>query len=207
MLCLAACSESAPVIQPVKVIAFGDSLTAGYGLTASESYPAKLQTRFSAAGHTGVRIMNMGISGDTTHNGLSRLNLVLEQKPDIVILELGANDIMRRKPAEDARKNLETIIKAMQEQGIEIIFCGVNIPAVFVLGNQNMSAYQPMFDDLVETYELIYVPNFLKNVQGKPEMNLQDQLHPNGNGTQEIANNLYLVVLDAVQDVVAAKQP
>lgn len=156
-----------------------------------------------AEGHSGVHIINMGISGDTSQDGLSRLNLVLEAKPDIVILELGANDILRQLPVDKTRQNLEIMIQQMQAQNIEVIFSGVEIPNLYIIGNKHMGDYQPMFDELADKYALEYYPNFLDGVQGKSAMNLQDGLHPNGNGTQEIANRLYPVLLETARKIAA----
>lgn len=198
--CLAACGEGAPISAPVKIIAFGDSLTAGYQLPSNESVPARLQERFATAGHSGVRIINMGISGDTTHDGLSRLNLALEVQPDVVILALGANDMLRRIPVDESRENLEIMIKQMQAQNIAVILCGVELPASVVKDD-----YEPMFETLADRYDLAYYPNFLAGVQGKPDMNLQDGVHPNSKGAQKIADKLYSIVLDTAHGVAARK--
>ncbi|MCH2547018.1 MAG: arylesterase [Alphaproteobacteria bacterium] len=201
---LTACGEGQPIATPVKIVAFGDSLTAGYQLPANKAMPAILQERFAQNGHTGVHIINMGISGDTTQDGLARLNLVLNAQPDIVILELGANDILRQISASKSRENLEEMIEELLDRDIRVLLSGVKIPNIYVIGNKNMGDYGAMFDSLSEKYDIEYYPNFLAGVQGKAEMNLQDGLHPNADGAKGIANRLYPLVLDMAQDV--AKQ-
>lgn len=205
ILCLGACGEGAPISTPVKIVIFGDSLTAGYKLPASESVPARLQERFMAAGHSGVRVINMGISGDTTQEGLSRFNLALEAEPDIVVLELGANDIMRHIPAKKMQENLDIMIRQLQERGIVVILSGVSIPAAYAIGNEQLGEYKPAFEALADTYSVEYYPNFLAGVQGKPEMNLQDGLHPNSKGIEEIANRLYPLLREAAHEVAERK--
>lgn len=204
-LLLTACGDDTPITEPVLVVAFGDSLTAGYRIPAESSVPAQLQERFIAEGHQGVRIMNMGISGDTTQNGLARLNLVLEAKPDIVLLELGANDILRQAPASKARENLSLMVEQMQAQDITVIFAGIEVPGIFAVGNKELANYPPMFKEVAKQYDLEYYPNFLKGVQGKKEMNLNDGLHPNPKGAAEIADRLYPLLLDAAREDVAAR--
>lgn len=203
---LVACGEGAPITTPVKIIAFGDSLSAGHNLPTDAAVPAKLQQRFAAAGHTGVRVVNMGISGDTTQDGVARLNLAIDAEPDIVLLELGANDILRQSPAKKAQKNLETIIEQLQARGITVILSGVQIPGIFVIGNRHLSDYKPMFAALADNYDIEYYPNFLAGVQGDSSMNLQDGLHPNASGTEEIARRIYPMLLEAAQDIAATKQ-
>lgn len=204
-LLLGACGDDAPITEPVRIAAFGDSLTAGYHIPAEDSVPAQLQERFLAEGHTGVRIMNMGISGDTTQNGLGRLNLVLEAQPDIVLLELGANDILRQMPAAKARENLSLMIEQMQARNITVILAGVEIPGIYVVGNRELGNYPPMFEEVAKEYGIVFYPNFLKGVQGKSDMNLKDGLHPNAQGAEEIAGRLYPLLLEAAQKELASR--
>lgn len=207
LLAVTGCEQKPPITEPVKIVVFGDSLTEGYNIRTEQAVPARLQAHFLAAGHTGVRIMNMGISGDTTRGGLARLNLVLNESPDIVLLELGANDLMRRTPAKDAQTNLRAMIEALQEQDITVILCGVKVPAIFVIGNPHMAEYPPMYDDLADIYDLPYYPNFLKGVLGEPKMLLEDQLHPSAAGAQEIADRIYPLVLESAHATAAKKRP
>jgi acyl-CoA thioesterase I len=202
-LCLTvlACDSGTPITKPVTIVAFGDSLTDGYRLPTEQSVPARLQARFVAAGHTGIRVMNMGISGDTTNGGLGRLNLVLNENPDIVILELGVNDLMRRKPVEETRKNLSSIIEMLMIEEVEVILCGIELPAAFIIGSPLVSEYEDMYDELADTYGLEYYPNFLKGVQGNPDYNMEDGMHPNAKGAQIIADKIYPLVLDVARDV------
>lgn len=197
---LSACDSGGPITQPVTVVAFGDSLTDGYRLPTEQAVPARLQAHFLAEGHTGVRILNMGISGDTTHGGLSRLNLALDAHPHVVILELGANDLMRGQPPANARKNLSMMIEALQSRDIIVILCGVEVPGAFTLSNPDRGEYPDMFAELADEYDVRFYRNFLKGVQGKAGLNLEDGLHPNAKGAQVIADKLYPLVLDAVRE-------
>lgn len=205
LLLVSGCAQEPPVTTPVKLIMFGDSLTDGYKIPTEQSVPARIQALFLADGHTGVRVMNMGISGDTTHGGVSRLNLVLNQSPDIVVLELGANDLLRRLPAEKARQNLAVMIEAMQQRGITVILAGVKVPGVFNVGNPQVAEYSPMFDGLAREYGLPYYPNFLEGTVGKSRFMQDDQLHPNADGAQEIAERLYPLVLKVTREVAGRK--
>lgn len=208
LLCLSlltACDAGGPITKPVTVVMFGDSLTDGYKLPTEQAVPARIQAHFLADGHTGVRVMNMGISGDTTQGGLARLNLALDKNPDVVVLELGANDMMRRIPVAEARKNLAEMIEALQARNIIVILCGVQVPAVFILGNEQLGEYKTMFRELSDDYNLDFYSNFLKGVQGKRDLNLEDGLHPNAKGAQVIADKLYPMVRDAAYDAAARK--
>lgn len=199
VLLLAACGDTTPITAPVKMVMFGDSLTAGFRLPADASVPARLQTMFLEDGHTGVRVVNMGISGDTTENGLSRLNLLLDAQPDVVVLELGANDILQQVPVDVTREHLEIMITTLQEQGIIIVFCGVEVPGVVPGAKFAPSEYADMFDEVAKDYGLLYHPNFLSGVQGKSGMNQTDGLHPTPKGTQTIAKKLYPTALKAAR--------
>lgn len=199
VLLLAACGEATPITTPIKMVMFGDSLTAGFRLPADASVPARLQTMFLEDGHTGVRVVNMGISGDTTENGLSRLNLLLDAQPDVVVLELGANDILQQVPVDVTREHLEIMITTLQEQGITIVLCGVEVPGAVPGAKYAPSEYTDMFDELAKDYGLLYYPNFLSGVQGKSGMNQTDGLHPSPKGTQTIAKKLYPTVLKAAR--------
>jgi len=205
LLSLAACGGSDDAITtPVKIVAFGDSLTAGYNLPADAAFPSQLQQKFLSQGSTGVTIENQGISGDTTQDGVQRLNKVLEAKPDIVILELGANDILRDAPAEKARSNLRQIISELQKANVTVILTGIRVNGIFAM-RASTGQYRDLFTDLgsemgVETY-----PHFLDGVMGQKELNLQDGLHPNRDGITVIVENIYPLVHEVAVDVAKRK--
>lgn len=188
---LAGCGDDTKIEQPFIVVAFGDSLTEGFSLPTDKAFPALLQSHFMANGHTGVKVMNMGISGDTTEAGLARVHFVINAQPQLVILELGANDMLRNLPVEEARENLATMLAAFRAAKIPVVLCGVKVPAVFTLGNPNIGAYGKMFASLADEFDVAFYPDFLKNVAGKKSLNLQDGLHPNESGTEVLAETLY----------------
>lgn len=173
--------------EPLRIAAFGDSLTAGYGLSQQQAFPAVLQELLRARGHN-VEVLNLGISGDTTAGGRSRLNFVLEKQPRIVILALGANDMLRNLPPEKTKENLSAIITALKDKGITVILAGMK--AASNLGPQYASRFNGIYPDLADAHDLPFYPFFLDGVALKPHLNLPDGLHPNAAGVQAIAENM-----------------
>lgn len=205
MLPLGACGDSdEDITTPLKIVAFGDSLTAGYNLPAEHAFPSQLQEKFLREGSTGVTIENQGISGDTTQDGVQRLNKVLEAKPDIVILELGANDILRDAPAEKARTHLSHIITELQKSGVTVILTGIQVRGIFAM-RPSTSQYRDLFNGLGEEFKVAIYPSFLDGVQGRKELNLQDGMHPNKDGIAVIVENIYPLVHEVAVDVAKRK--
>lgn len=169
---------SVPSDLPV-ILAFGDSLTAGLGVLAADSYPAQLERALRKRGHQ-YQVINAGISGDTTAGGLSRLDAGLKFKPRIVILELGANDGLRGLPIDEARKNLGEMIRRFQEGGAQVLLAGLTLPRNY--GPDYISAFENMFVELARTHQTVRIPFFLEGVAGRPELNNDDGLHPNAKG-------------------------
>lgn len=205
LLPLSACGVSdEDITTPVKIVAFGDSLTAGYNLPADAAFPSQLQQKFLSEGSTGVTIENQGISGDTTQDGVQRLNKVLDAKPDIVILELGANDILRNAPAEKARSNLRHIIAELQKANVTVILAGIRVNGIFAM-RASTGQYSDLFTDLGEEMGVETYPHFLDGVMGQSELNLQDGLHPNRDGIAVIVENIYPLVHEVAVDVAKRK--
>lgn len=198
---LAACDNDTKIEQSFTIVAFGDSLTEGYSLPTDRAFPAQLQARFMANGHVGVKVMNMGISGDTSEGGLSRLHFAINANPRLVILELGANDILRNSPADETRKSLATMLAAFKAANIPVLLCGVEVPSVYTLANDNLSAYEAMFESLAKEFDVEYYPNFLKGVTGKQDLNLPDRLHPNEKGVAVLTENIYPAVENMALDI------
>jgi acyl-CoA thioesterase-1 len=174
--------ESRPVI-----LAFGDSLTAGLGVQPGAAYPARLQRKLDTLGSK-YRVVNMGISGDTTAGGRARMKSALQQKPSIVILELGANDGLRGLPVSQMQINLEQMIQDFQKAGAKVVLAGMTLPRNY--GDAYVKSFEDVFRGLAKKYDLPLIPFFLEGVAGDPKYTLPDLIHPNADG--------YALVTDTV---------
>lgn len=184
-------SNSAPDNTPV-ILAFGDSLTEGYGLDKAQSYPSLLQERLKEKGYN-YRVVNAGISGDTSAGGINRISAALtDSNVKIMILELGANDMLRGQDLNNTKKNLAGIIEKAQAKNIEVILAGMEAPTN--LGEDYQRAFHNLFVDLAKQYKLKLIPFFLTNVAGKPELNQSDTIHPNIEGTKLVLDNVWQVL-------------
>lgn len=163
----------------VQIVAFGDSLTAGYGLLAGDAYPAKLQSVLRARGHN-VTIANAGVSGDTTTGGLARVDYSVPQGTQAVILELGANDMFQGVPPSVIKRNLEAIIQKLKARHIEVMLAGMY--ATRSLGKEYYSTFDSIYRDLAAKYGLVLMPFFLDGVVGHQNLNQPDGLHPTAAG-------------------------
>lgn len=172
-----------------KIVAFGDSLTAGFGLLEKESYPYLLQEKLKADGFD-YEVVNAGISGDTSIGGLERIDWVLEmENVRILILELGANDLLRRMPVANMKKNLAQIIEKAQAKNVRVLFCGMLAPPN--VGAQYQRDYQMAFPDLASEYKVDFLPFLLENVALNKELNQGDGIHPNAEGAKIMTDNIY----------------
>lgn len=167
------------------ILAFGDSLTAGFGLSIDESYPSILENKLKENGYN-YRVVNAGFSGDTTHGGLLRIKWSMKVKPDIVILELGANDSMRGIPAKEAKENLSKIIEIIMQEKSEILFVGMKAPRN--TGKSYYEEFDKIYPELSSKYKLHLIPFFLEGIARKPEYNLGDGIHPNYSGYKFIVD-------------------
>ena len=177
------------------IVAVGDSLTAGMGVAENESYPALLEQRLKSEGYD-VRVINAGVSGETTSGTLARLDWVLTLKPDIVILETGANDGLRGLDLGLVRENLKKIVQILREEEITIVFTGMRM--VWNLGPVYTSDFNRIYPDIAEDNDLIFMPFFLEGVATKSELNIKDGIHPNQKGYAIIVDNLLPVVKQAL---------
>jgi acyl-CoA thioesterase-1 len=171
-----------------KIVAFGDSLTAGFGLQPSQSYPALLQKRLTADGYE-YEVVNAGISGDTSAGGVRRIDWSLEENVKIVIIELGANDILRLQPIEDMKKNLSTIIEKAKAKGAIVLLAGMEAPTNSGLAYRK--AAHDAFVDLAKEHQITLIPFFLESVAGIETLNQKDGIHPNVEGTKMVAETVY----------------
>ena len=161
------------------VLAFGDSLTAGYGVKDEESYPSKLQEKISSAGFP-HKVVNAGVSGDTTAGGVRRIRWLMKHEPEIVILALGANDGLRGLSIDEMRKNLEIMITICREHNAQILLAGMK--ALPNYGEDYMREFETVFPELAEKHDLIFLPFLLEGVAGKREYTQSDGLHPVASG-------------------------
>ena len=185
-----AISSSAADDRP-RIVAFGDSLTAGFGVQADESYPAQLQRRLDSLGYR-FRVINAGVSGDTTAGGLRRVPWVLNNKPELVILELGANDGLRGLPVDQTRSNLRQIIRQLQEAGTTIVLAGMKLPPNY--GQDYAAGFEAMYRMLAKEYRLALIPFFLEGVGGSSSLNQADGIHPTKEGYEVIVEQVLKVL-------------
>jgi acyl-CoA thioesterase-1 len=180
----------APPAQTLpKIVAFGDSLTAGYGLSPSESYPALLQKMLDADGYR-YEVVNAGVSGDTSAGGLRRIDWALDAGGvRFVILELGANDFLRGQPVAETKKNLAAIIARARGRGARVLLAGMYTTTN--AGRDYLLQIDEAFKSLAREHEVVLIPFFLEGVAGRGGLNLEDGIHPNAEGTKLVAANVY----------------
>ena len=172
--------------RPV-IVAFGDSLTAGYGLEPGLSYPDFLQKKLDAAGFA-YRVVNEGISGDTTSGGAERVSGVLEHKPEIVILELGANDGLRGIPVAQTRANLDELVTKLKASGAKVLLVGITLPRNY--GAQYIRDFDRIYPDLAKKHGVPRLPFLLEGVALNPKLMQRDALHPTAEGCEIVAGNV-----------------
>jgi acyl-CoA thioesterase-1 len=180
-------AEAPPDDRPV-IVAFGDSLTAGHGLAAGLSYADFLQKELDRRGRR-YRVVNQGISGDTTSGGAARIDAALALGPRIVILELGANDGLRGLPVEATRANLAGMIDACQRAGAKVLLCGMTLPRNY--GPDYIRSFEAVFADLARRKKVALVPFFLEGVATRADLMQGDGLHPTAAGNELVARNVW----------------
>lgn len=180
-------SAAAAPSHATTIVAFGDSLTAGYGVKTSESFPVQLQMALEAKGHK-VTVVNAGVSGDTTSGGLERLDWALNPKPDAVILELGANDALRGIDPKVPRANLDKMLADLKAKGIPVLLTGMKAPNNW--GDDYAKKFDAIFPDLATKYGVPLYPFFLEGVALEPKFTQPDGLHPTSEGVAEIVKRI-----------------
>jgi acyl-CoA thioesterase I len=175
--------DSRPVI-----VAFGDSLTAGPGVDPDKNYPAMLQKQLDAERYS-YRVVNAGVSGDTSDQGLNRIQSILDLHPTIAIVELGANDGLRGLPAEVTRRNLSTIVQRLQAAGAKVVLAGMQVPPNY--GPVYTSDFRNIFKDIAKEYRIPLIPFFLDGVGGNPALNQDDGIHPTASGYEVVVENVW----------------
>ena len=183
---------------PLKIVAFGDSLTSGHRLPSKDAYPSVLQAKLKSAGLSAT-VVNHGVSGDTTTRALRRLDDALAEHPQIMILELGVNDGLRGVPVPVVKANLEKIITAARAQNIQVVLCAME--ALPLQGWQYTVAFHQMYEDLATTYGVTLVPFLMNGVLGNPDLISDDGVHPNAAGARYIAETIYEYVFPLARTV------
>jgi acyl-CoA thioesterase-1 len=182
------------------VLFLGDSITAGYGLEMSQAYPALIQQRINQDG-LNFRVINAGQSGDTSAGGLARLDWLLKNKVDVLVLELGGNDGLRGLPVEVIRKNLQAIIDRARKQypQIKIVVAGMKMPPN--MGGQYSREFEAMFAALAKKNNAALIPFILEGVGGVRQMNLPDGIHPTARGHEIVAENVWTVLAPVLRSI------
>jgi len=171
----------------VRILVLGDSLSAGYGLAAAEAFPAQLERALQEAGQK-VRVINAGVSGDTTSGGLARLDWALAEHPQLVIVQLGANDALRGLDPALAKANLDAILTRLKRDGVGVLLTGMRAPRN--LGPAYYTKFDSLYRDLAKKHQVPLDSFFLEGVALRPELNLADGLHPNPKGVAVIVKRL-----------------
>jgi acyl-CoA thioesterase-1 len=184
---IAGLPASAAADRPVKIVALGDSLTAGFGLPAADAFPTKLAQALTDKGFA-VTMINAGVSGDTASGGLARLDWSVPEGTDAVILELGANDALRGVDPAVTRSALSAIVQRLRARGISMLICGMLAPPN--LGTEYGQAFNLIFPDLAAAYGAIYYPFFLNGVATVQTLNQSDGLHPTARGVDVIVDRI-----------------
>ena len=170
-----------------RIVILGDSLSAGYGLPAAEAFPAQLEQALRQSGQA-VRVINAGVSGDTTAGGLARLDWALAERPQLVIVQLGANDALRGLDPEQARANLDAILTRLKREETQILLAGMRAPRN--LGPAYYTKFDRIYSDLARKHQVALDPFFLEGVALRPELNQADGLHPNAQGVAMVVRRL-----------------
>lgn len=183
-----------------RILAFGDSLFAGYNVPKADSYPAKLEVALRAQG-INARVTNAGVSGDTSAAGLQRFEFTLDsmaEPPELLILGLGGNDLLRGLSPDETRSNLETMIRTAQDRGIDVLLMGIQAPPN--MGAQFVQQFNGLYPALAEQYGTDIIPFWVEAVAGRPELIQQDRIHPTADGIE-------VLVAETLDEVVSALPP
>jgi acyl-CoA thioesterase I len=193
-------AAASPASAPPVVVFLGDSLTAGLGLAAEQAYPALVESRLAAAG-TPIRAVNAGVSGDTSAGGLRRLAWLLRQRPDVVVVELGANDALRGQPVAGIEANLREIVEQARDGGARVLLVGLRIPPNY--GEDYAESFAAVFPRVADDLDVPLLPVLLEGVAGRAELNLADGIHPNATGHQRVAE----LMADHLQPLLREDRP
>jgi acyl-CoA thioesterase-1 len=186
--------------EPARILVLGDSIAAGYGLAADEAFPARLESHLRRAGHE-VRVIDAGVSGETTAGGLARLDWALADRPHVVIVELGGNDGLRGIAPQATRANLDAILARLKARGPRVLLTGMLAPPN--LGAEYGRAFDAIYPELAAKYGVALYPFVLDGVAAQPDLNQRDGIHPNARGVAVMVDRIapYVVrLLDTPKD-------
>ncbi len=193
----------APPAYQGTVVAVGDSLTAGYGVPEGDAYPARLEAKLNQAGYR-WRVVNAGISGETSSGALSRIDWILRLKPDIVILETGANDGLRGVDPQLTRQNIDRMAAELQAKDVLVVLAGMQM--MRNLGSDYVERFAAIYPAVAEKRHLILIPFFLANVAGDAALNQADGIHPLAQGYRIVVETVYPYLIQAIKRKTAGKQ-
>lgn len=179
------------------IVALGDSLTAGLGVDLDKNYPSLLEKRLKSEGYT-FRVVNAGVSGETSSGTLSRINWILSQRADIVVLEIGANDGLRGIDPSLVENNIRKILQRLKEHDSVIVLAGMKM--VMNLGSGYTDNFNSIYPQLAQEFGVLFMPFFLEDVATDPELNGSDGIHPNEKGYAIITKNIYPYIVDAIEE-------
>lgn len=182
--------ETGTVAKKKTIVFYGNSLTAGYGLSPAEAFPAMIQNKIDSLGLP-YQVVNAGVSGETSSGGKTRIDWILQQPVDIFVLELGANDGLRGIPLSETKKNLQEIIDKVKAKypDAKLVFAGMQIPPS--MGQTYTTEFKNIYTELAEKNLMTLIPFLLEGVGGEPELNQQDGIHPNKEGSRIVAENVW----------------
>jgi acyl-CoA thioesterase I len=188
-------TDSAALVKKKTIVFFGNSITAGYGLDLTQAFPARIQEKIDSM-NLPYRVVNAGVSGETSAGGRSRIDWILKQQVDVFVLELGGNDGLRGIPITETKKNLQMIISKVKEKypAAKIIITGMQIPPN--MGKKYTTEFKSMYPDLAKQNNISIVPFILEGVGGNADLNQSDGIHPTAEGQRILANNVWNVLKD-----------
>ncbi|UIJ71990.1 arylesterase [Aurantimonas sp. HBX-1] len=200
----AVAQQPAPPAGPetIEVVAFGDSLSAGYGVGPGEAFPEQLEAALRAAGYD-VAVANAGVSGDTTTGGLARLDWSVPESADLVIVELGANDALRGVSPQIAGDNLDRILATLTERGQDVILAGMLAPPN--MGSDYQGEFDAIYPRLAEKYGVPLYPFFLDGVASEASLNQDDAMHPNPQGVAVIVERMLPLIRESLDAIIARR--
>ena len=194
-LCGVSAEDTTSIEETTTIVVLGDSLVAGYGVSPEYSFPAQL-ANYLQKEFESVEVINAGISGDTTAGGRARLSQVINLYPDIVIVVLGANDLLRGFTPEETRANLDYIVSELRKKNIHVLLGGFVAPPNY--GEEFVVAFNGIYKEIAKEHHAILYPFFLEEVYGKKDLNLPDGLHPNAEGIRKVVEGITPYVIESM---------
>ena len=182
----------------IRIVVLGDSLAAGLGLPETEAFPSVVEEKLRRAGHD-VEVVNAGVSGDTTAGGLRRIDWILKQHPDVLVVELGGNDALRGQPLDNTGRNLRQIVRRGREAGARVLLVGMDVPPSY--GPDYAGGFARLFEDIAREEEATLVPGFVREVGSDRRLMQADGIHPTTEGQRILAETLYPYLEEVVEDL------